>query len=374
MGVPTMTINWISRRLSVWILLIVISFPEIIWAGQDLSQIARTSFQNTMQTQSSTGTNSVTPVGGVRDGAVTGSTTPTSSGTSTPKASSTPSINPSANQGQASQNMGKIINMAVGGAMMAACLASEPPNYPLCAMGALALAQGAMDGGAAGQSGKTASASYGTGLGSNAGSGSSGGGSGSTDPSNPNYGTGKGGFNDPKIKAGLKALKEAGYEVSSAGVKGPDGKTVPASAFGNAGAMTAAGMSPSAVKEALKVAAAMNDEISKLNGKMGSVGVAEGGGGGGSDGSSGNSSNSSTSSYRPSSANPFAINNGQKQQMVAGKTVLFDGEPIGVRGQDIFEMVHTAYEKKRQRSNFIEGGADGAPLRAPASTTPSRFK
>ena len=74
--------------------------------------------------------------------------------------------------------------------------------------------------------------------------------------------------------------------------------------------------------------------------------------------------------------NPFAVGADAKKQMVAGKTVMFDGEPIGVRGNNIFDMVHAAYQKKRQNNNFIES-ADSRPgpsTRMPASIRPASQK
>jgi hypothetical protein len=71
--------------------------------------------------------------------------------------------------------------------------------------------------------------------------------------------------------------------------------------------------------------------------------------------------------------------NGQRKGLTAGKTVLFDGDPIGVRGDNIFAMVHTCYQTKREGAQFIEteGRANGvqtASLRAPAAATGLNFK
>ena len=69
--------------------------------------------------------------------------------------------------------------------------------------------------------------------------------------------------------------------------------------------------------------------------------------------------------------NPFNIDGDKKGQLVAGKTVMFDGEPIGVRGQNIFDMVHSCYQKKREGKHFIETEMDVA-TRLPASVKPPR--
>ena len=67
----------------------------------------------------------------------------------------------------------------------------------------------------------------------------------------------------------------------------------------------------------------------------------------------------------PAFKNPFAVTNGDRKQIVAGKTVSFGGRR-GVRGQNIFEMVHSAYAKKRERANFVNNGPV-VPVRLPAA-------
>lgn len=289
-----------------------------------------------------------------------------------PAPAPTPSINPAANQGQQSQNGGAGANAAAGAALIAAGMAlmSNPPTVPagaaLVAMGILALAQSAHDSNAAGQSGATAASSV-NGVGAN--------------PANPTLGAGTPGFVDPNVAAGKNALGQAGYTVNGDGLQTPSGSVIPNSAFNSAGGMAKAGMDASTIKEVQNALATVNGDASRA--KVSGVAVGEGGGGVSNDhsGDGGGGGGGGSSTY----VNPFQMNSDLKKQMVAGKTVLFDGDPIGVRGQDIFEMIHTCYEKKRSRNDFLdESGGVGArqpasvpsvmPAKRPAFTSNARVK
>jgi hypothetical protein len=270
------------------------------------------------------------------------------------------SINPGSNTGQQSQSGGSGTNAAVGGALMAAgaALMSNPPTVPpgamLMAMGILAMMQSGEDSGAAGQSAATGAASVTNGTGT------------TTTPVDP---TGTSSFTQAKIKEGQAKLAEAGYKVSEKGVTTPDGSFIPANSFNSPSSMAAAGIPQSAIDQAQGILA--NADTGALNGaKVSSVGVNTGGGGAGSGISEGDSSGSSDPGGGPM-GNPFNIDGEKKGQLVAGKTVMFDGEPIGVRGQNIFDMVHSCYQKKREGKHFIESEVDVA-TRLPASVKPSK--
>ncbi len=264
-------------------------------------------------------------------------------------------INQGANVGQASQNAGSAANAAAGAALIASGMAllPNPPTAAqgaaLIAMGMLALAQAGHDSGAAGASARTAAASV---LKNDAKAG---------DTQQP-VGGGEAEFFNNERKKAAEALKAQGYSFSDKGLTGPDGKTVPASAFSSPGAMAAAGIDPNAIKELNKVNAAIADELSKY--RVSSVaaggagaGMNEGGGAGG----------AASEEQTGGVVNPFDINAERQKQLMNGKTVSLDGEPIGVAGANIFEMVHDAYQKKRSGNQFIE--IEGmAPVRAPAST------
>ncbi len=254
-----------------------------------------------------------------------------------------PGINPQANQAQSKESGASAMNMLAAAALFAGCLASNPPNMPLCMMGALAAMQSGHDAGAADMSGMTALAS-------------------TKEKANPAFGDGKGQYTDPTVNAGMKALKDGGYTVTDTGIRHPDGSTTPASAFDSPAAMAAAGIDQKTIDSANKALAGV-DASGATGPKVSSVGVSEGGGGGGA--ASGGNYDANGNSY-----NPFRLSALQKSQMVAGKTVMFDGEPIGVKGQNLFDMVHVAYERKAQSNHFLGDNGDG--LRAPASVEPTR--
>ncbi len=282
-----------------------------------------------------------------------------SPGTTGTKAAGVPvmtgSINPGAKEGKDSQKGGSGANAAIGAALMAAgaAMMASPPTIPpgvaLMAMGMLAMMQSKEDSGAANESAAT-------GMASNVNDGKLG------TPTDP---TGSSAFADAKIKEGQAKLAEAGYKMTSKGLTAPDGTFTPAKAFDSPSSMAASGMSPSSI--AAVQAALADAQGGAMNGaRVSSVGVNSGGGGGLTEGDSNGSSASDSGN-----SNPFGLGADQKRSMVAGKTVMFDGEPIGVRGQNIFDMVHTAYQKKRDGKHFIEGEVD-VSTRMPASVKPSR--
>jgi hypothetical protein len=222
------------------------------------------------------------------------------------------------------------------------------------AMGQMAKKQADHDNNAANQSGATFAA---TALGGATG----------TNPAapNPSDPTGKSGYQDPKIAEALKKFTDAGYKVTDAGLVHPDGKLTPASAFNSAASMAAAGLDPRGINESQKVLAVVNQELGKTN-KMGSMSVATEGGGGAGGSAADNDSHSGGANQK---FDPFGLGAERKKALIAGKTVLFDGEPIGVAGNNIFEMVHTAYQKRRKGNQFIEteiasGGGGGAMVPA----------
>jgi len=278
--------------------------------------------------------------------------------TNIPKAGTgTSTINPGSKQGQASQSSGAGTNAAVGAALIATGTALLPPpttptGAALIAMGILALMQSAEDKKAARESAATGAASQ-----------TNGGGAGT----NPVDGKGSGGFNDPKIKDGMAKLAAAGYKMSEKGLTHPDGSFTPSSSFNSPGAMSAAGIDPAAISEAQKIVAGAEG----MDGaKISSVGVNSGGGGGGDSSGVSEGDSNGESASGPAFGNPFGMDAAKRASLVAGKTVMFDGEPIGVRGQNIFDMVHNCYQKKRQGKQFIESEHD-VVTRSPASARPN---
>jgi hypothetical protein len=262
-------------------------------------------------------------------------------------------INQGSNQGQASQSSGSGANAAAGAALMAAgaALMSNPPTVPqgamLMAMGILAMMQSGHDGDAAGQSGNTGLASVQGNPGTT---------------TNPDPATGSSAFTDSKIAQGKAALEAQGYKMGPNGtLTTPDGNTIPASAFNSPSSMAAAGMSPQTIADAEKILADAEKDAPKVSG----VAVNSSGGGGGMAVSEGEGSGEANATGGMT-FNPFNLNADAKAKLIAGKTVMFDGEPIGVRGQNIFDMVHTCYQKKRKGNHFIETEND-VSVRSPAS-------
>jgi hypothetical protein len=242
--------------------------------------------------------------------------------------------------------------MAAGAALLAACMATQPPNIALCAMGALAMMQGGHDSGAAGESAATYGASAYQNPGSNAGGSSAT--TEETSPADPAKGTA--GFASASVEKGLATLKEAGYQVTPAGVTSPDGTFTPASSFGSPSSMAAAGFDAGAIRDAKRVTDAINDEIGKNGARVSGVATASSGGGGGDySGAGGGGDGGAGGNTSAHLTNPFGLDGAAQKKLMAGKTVNFDGVPIGVRGDNIFEMVHDCYQKKRTGNQFIEG-------------------
>lgn len=265
-------------------------------------------------------------------------------------------INEAAAQAAAAQKAAAMKNMMVGAALMATgmagCTGMQTWGCPLLPMAALAFMQAGHDSNMAGLSDMTYDATTPeTDL--------PGGGTGQ-DPTSPTgSGTGGGdtGFTD-EVKKNLDKLASKGVTVDSKNgtVTTTDGSTMPASAFSSPGAMAAAGMSDATIKAAQDALAGAGG-VEGMQASVGSMGVD--GGGGGYSGAAGGSSE-----YQGSSLadyfNSLNKKKGDKDRLIAGKSLTYGKDPIGVKVDDIFMMVHRRYQKKRQvKTYFLE--------RAPAS-------
>lgn len=317
-------------------------------AGTKRTNAAVTPFQTTTET----------PATSVSEGAATATPTPTP--TTYPIGNSGgSSINPSAEKGKDSQSGGSGANMAAGAALMAACMMTQPPNIALCIMGALALAQGAHDDDASKQSAATQNASQTSTT--------------PTTKTTASYGSapdGKGGFDSVAITKGQDALKDAGITVTPDGVKMGDGSFKPASSFSSAAGLSAAGLDPNALKEAKKITEGIGGAGAASVSKFGTNDAAGGGSGG--PGDAGENANEKPGADGFAFGNLAGLSEDARRRLMAGKTVNFDGEPIGVRGGNIFEMVHTCYQRKRAGNQFIE--TETTALRAPAGARPTGQK
>lgn len=274
--------------------------------------------------------------------------------TTTTKAPTQNTINQAADTGRGSQNSGAMMNMVASAALFASCFASCPKcRMELCAMGAMAAAQGAHQAGAA----KASDATYDMSE---------------FNPNSPNYTgpnpasvdpSGNAGFTDPNIKAGIDKLAESGYTVTADGVTFPDGSFQPSSAFNSGSSMVAAGMDPAAARAADDVMAAINGELSS-GASVASMGV-ESGGGYSAGGGGGEDFGGLESFTMAGMKNPFS--KVDEKKLLAGKSMMVGGEPIGVKGDNIFDMVHRAYQKKRGKNQFLE--TQKGSLRLPTSLT-----
>ncbi|MGE4132030.1 MAG: hypothetical protein AB7F86_10370 [Bdellovibrionales bacterium] len=259
-------------------------------------------------------------------------------------------INNNSHIGQNSQNNGSNANN-MAGAMLIATGSALLPNPPttaqgamLIAMGIMALMQGAHDKDAANASGLTGYNSALNGTGVNEGSKNG------TDP-----GSGNSGYSE-QIKEANKKLAAAGYKVTDQGLVHPDGKITPASAFSSQSALQNAGVDPNVLAELDKINKAVADSLQKFS--VSSVGTEGGGGGAATHGYEDQSVQDGTA---VAAVDPFALSDAQKKALAEGKTVLMGGEPIGVAGANIFDMVHKCYQKKRTGNQFFEeGGGVGA--------------
>lgn len=274
-------------------------------------------------------------------------------------------INEGSKEGSSSQNMGTIINLAAGGTLAAIC-ATEGGAWA-CPMAAMAFLQAATQAAAAGSSNNVTdatnykpptdtgggSAGGGDGGGGSGGGGSAGGGDG---------GGGGGGFEsggNPIIDNNLRELEKNGYKVNpTAGTVTTPKGVFPTSAFSSADSMAAAGMDPSQVAAARKGLEALNKELAEKYGEgpsvvaMGVGGV--GGGGSGVESGEGGAASGSDpmAAYLASLKNK--LNQKRDPASVAGMQKMLGGEPIGVKMDNIFEMIHRRYQKKRKANVFIE--------------------
>ncbi len=312
----------------------------------------------------------------VRKGLETAGASPTSAAANSETAVS--SINTDSAKQKKSLDIGTVMNFAASGALITACFAPKPNNYALCAMGLQAAAQAMEHSDAANQAKDVNFKSGGWDDYNRPGAEKPGAGA---NPLNPSGAADGSGYNRAQVEAAKKALEDAGYGISEKGLTSPNGTFVPNADLASTGALAAAGMSPAAIAEAQEVLAAVNDELSKaMGGRAVSVGVVEGGGGGASTGEGSEASESEAAGLDFSKRRHFALNAKQRQSLVAGKTKNLEGEPIGVRGQNIFEMMHVAYQRRRESNIFLDLGSGsakpprGSMVRTPANQARPQFK
>jgi hypothetical protein len=298
--------------------------------------------------QSTTGTNEKTGNGATNPGT-------TNIPGSIPNANQ-PSMNQSANQGASSQYMAAGIDGAVGVGLFiyyeSNCPGTGAANSCWAGpMAAMALLQAVTSLATAGQSGDTGAATTGGTYGNSP----------YTYPSSTPYTYPSGSYGNSGLSStggtitpqqALSTLNAQGVSADPAAgtVTAPDVGTQPMSNFSSPGALAGAGYSPSQI-------AAATAELDKLNKQAAAdaphvlaVGVDTSGGGGGL-GAGDDAGNNAMNSYLATLRR--GLSSLQKAKMAAGKSLLAKGQPIGVKGDDIFQMIHRRYDTKKQGNEFL---------------------
>lgn len=266
-----------------------------------------------------------------------------SGGTSTPTG---PSVNQNANDSAKSNNSGANMSTIMGaGLTFAGVRALAAHQYPkgalLIGMGILSVKQGREHGSSSGSAMDTA--------------GSTNGGSGRATEVKDMLKAGSdskfGSFdkNVAALKKGIGGIK-ADFNKGTVSL---NGKTYPASDFASAASMQAAGFNPDQIGQAMAIAVAAEKKIaSKMGAATATNGFNEGGGGG--------SAVTYVEDYASDGVAGAGIRSGaglnlaeRDPAQVAGMSKDFNGEPIGVAADSIFEMMNRRYILKDKQNAFI---------------------
>lgn len=261
-------------------------------------------------------------------------------------------INQGAGEGKKSQLAGMASNLASAAMMVAVAQTmpeTSPMKYVMYGMAALSAAQGIMLGADAGKSAATEQASQYNPASTNFDSGSY------TDPGSTYSPDMNGSISDMALKnpagaAAINALKDAGYKLDSNGLTDPSGKTTPLSAFSSPAAMSAAGITSDVIEKVKAIGEKVSGDASN---RVISMGV-DGGAGGGSRSPSSDDDAWAKSMSAWTMKNPFAKSKEDQRNLVAGKSVTLNGEPIGVAADNIFNRISKHYNNKKQLKEFID--------------------
>ncbi len=263
----------------------------------------------------------------------------TVSGDTTQPAPAGPSVNQNANNAQSSNDSGSAMSMVMGAGLTAMGVQQiAAKNY---ATGAMMIGMGILSFIQSGEHGDKANGANTTANNTNAGP------SETLKPLNPaNFGS----FNKDiaTLKKGIGGVK-ADFTKGTVTV---GDKTYPASDFSSAASMQAAGFNPDQVAAVMDAAAKAEKKIAaKMGAATATNGFDEGGGGGG--------SGITYVDEAPAGAVAVAGASGlgdppeRGPAGVAGMTKDFNGEPIGVAGDSIFEMMNRRYILKDKQNAFI---------------------
>lgn len=130
----------------------------------------------------------------------------------------------------------------------------------------------------------------------------------------------------------------------------PDGRYIPISSFASPATVQAAGINSVPVAQKLaeiqKQLAQPGETIAESKSATSGVPLNTA-----SAGIPGGHGNSQSADMPP--ASPFQLTTEQREQLIAGKTVLHGGEPVGVRSDNLFTIVHRAYARQQADGNFL---------------------
>lgn len=277
-------------------------------------------------------------------------TTPSPSPSYAPSPSPS-SINSDAKKGQNTQMIGMILNGAAAAYFASQC----PENTPSCMMALMALSSALQMKGAADQSGRTYDATLNY-----------------PPPGSPGPGPGPGGGPPPDYVPGdlppgvlppgadrdFRRMGSEGWTMHNGKVFGPDGKEYTPDDTKSEAALINAGFSPSQASGAMSKLGKVNAMLAEKAKQLGaddphliSMGV-DGGGGGGASRSP--ASEDGLDDYLKRLRNPFGLNGKQKGAMVAGKSLAHGDDQVGVKQDNIFQMMNRAYQSRRDDDQFIE--------------------
>jgi hypothetical protein len=147
-------------------------------------------------------------------------------------------------------------------------------------------------------------------------------------------------------------LENSGWKIDSKGksVTTPDGTVVPASALNSASGMAAAGASASDILAFQNAMKKVEEKAAKLNKSAvdGSMFDDAGGGGGG-----GSKSASAATPYLPPIPSGPKLGINRDPAQVAGMKKDYNGSPIGVAGDSLFDMVDRRYKLHQENGSFL---------------------
>jgi hypothetical protein len=172
---------------------------------------------------------------------------------------------------------------------------------------------------------------------------------------------------DAAISEGLGDLRTRGYtyDPKTGTLNTPTGDIKVDANTTPGGLAAAMGGSASDIKLAKSTALSLNDQLAKqfdpsqIKASVSGVEVDGGGGGGGGGGSSrGPQAPNLADYFKNMQRGPASAS-----QLIAGKSLMLGGESIGIKVDNLFDMVHRRYQDKRKSNTFLEPAVSGGVQR-----------